>query len=157
MAGAPSLGNVMQETAAQMTLTQTETPAAEDVRFLGRQLGIHNTAFIREELPYRSLNLFLRDGDGTIVGGLRGDVVWGWLHVDFLWVDERLRGAGLGTRLMQRAEAEARSLDVDRAHLETTDFQALDFYRKRGYEVFGELPDHPPGYTCYYMKKLGLR
>jgi hypothetical protein len=37
----------------------------------------------------------------------------------------------------------------------TGSFNALPFYLKRGYTVFGELPDMPPGHTQYFMcKKL---
>lgn len=39
------------------------------------------------------------------------------------------------------------------AHLETAEFQALAFYLKHGYEVFGRLPGKPAGHTWYYLKK----
>lgn len=34
-------------------------------------------------------------------------------------------------------------------------FQALPFYQKQGYSVFGELPDMPPGHVSYFLKKQG--
>ena len=39
------------------------------------------------------------------------------------------------------------------AHLDTYDYQAPDFYRKLGYEVFGSIDDHPPGHTRFWMRK----
>ena len=57
---------------------------------------------------------------------------------------------------MDQAEAEAIAMDVQQAYLETTDFQALDFYKKRGYHVFAQLENQPPGHICYYMKKTNL-
>ena len=39
------------------------------------------------------------------------------------------------------------------AHLDTLSFQALDFYKKYGYIVFGQIADLPPGHTRYYLRK----
>jgi hypothetical protein len=39
------------------------------------------------------------------------------------------------------------------AYLDTFSFQAPDFYKKLGYEVFGELQDFPHGHQRYFMKK----
>jgi hypothetical protein len=38
-------------------------------------------------------------------------------------------------------------------YLFTYSFQARPFYERAGYRVFGELPDHPPGQTKYYLAK----
>ena len=34
-----------------------------------------------------------------------------------------------------------------------TSFQALPFYQKYGYQVWGQLDDFPPGHTHYYLRK----
>jgi predicted acetyltransferase len=40
-------------------------------------------------------------------------------------------------------------------YLETASFQALPFYQRLGYEVFGELPEISAGETLFFlMKKL---
>ncbi|MEV0976732.1 GNAT family N-acetyltransferase [Streptomyces sp. NPDC049915] len=100
------------------------------------------------------LHLWALDGAGDLAGGLVGRTWAGWLHVDHLWVAERHRGAGLGSRLLARAERLART---DRActavRLETWDFQAPGFYAKQGYEVVCEIPDYPPGITEYTLVK----
>jgi len=36
-----------------------------------------------------------------------GSTYWGWLLVQFLWVDERIRGRGYGRLLLTTAEREA--------------------------------------------------
>ena len=87
------------------------------------------------------------------MGGLVGETFWDWLHVDLLWVAEELRGRGYGSRLLAAAEAEAVRRGCGHAYLETLGFQAPDFYRARGYRVFGELADFPPGHTRYFMRK----
>jgi GNAT superfamily N-acetyltransferase len=86
-------------------------------------------------------------------GGLFGRHLWSWLYVEILWVDEGLRGAGWGTRLLEQAEDEARRAGCNRALLDTFEFQALPFYRQHGYSVFGTLDDFPPGFRRYYLRK----
>ncbi|WP_327324089.1 GNAT family N-acetyltransferase [Streptomyces sp. NBC_01210] len=96
----------------------------------------------------------LEPGTAELAGGLTA-LTWGrWLHVDLLWVADTHRGTGLGTRLLDEAERRAKQ---DRgcvyARLETWDFQAPEFYRRRGYEVVGRVDDYPPGATEFILTK----
>nr|WP_246620480.1 GNAT family N-acetyltransferase [Streptomyces corallincola] len=91
--------------------------------------------------------------DGTLAGGLVGHTWADWLHVTYLWVDARLRGTGLGTRLLADAEHHARTRACVAARLETWDFQAPAFYQKHGYTIAGTVPDYPPGITEYTLTK----
>ena len=60
---------------------------------------------------------------------------------------------GDGRRLLAVAEDEARRRGAKNAFLDTFSFQAPDFYRQHGYQVFGELPDFPPGHTRAFLTK----
>ncbi|MGW7262019.1 GNAT family N-acetyltransferase [Streptomyces sp. NPDC054842] len=100
------------------------------------------------------LHVWALDDAGALAGGLVGHAWATWLHVTYLWVDDRHRGAGLGSRLLARAERAARDDHGCRsARLETWDFQAPDFYRKQGYEVVCVIPGYPPGITEYTLTK----
>ncbi len=77
----------------------------------------------------------------------------GWLHVIALWVDEELRGRGLGRRLVEAAEAEALAAGAHSAFLETHSFQAPDLYRRLGYEAIAEIEAYPPGGSQLIMRK----
>jgi GNAT superfamily N-acetyltransferase len=101
----------------------------------------------------RPLDIYLFDSDEMLIGGLAGVTYWGALYIDMLWVRETMRSQGLGTALMQRAEAEALERGCTFAWLRTFSFQARPFYEQFGYTVFGELRDHPPGHTCFFMRK----
>ncbi|MFE6197965.1 GNAT family N-acetyltransferase [Streptomyces sp. NPDC057838] len=96
----------------------------------------------------------VNDSDGELAGGLVGHTWATWLHVTYLWVDERHRGRGLGARLLARAEhTAARERACRSSRLETWDFQAPRFYQKQGYEVVCVVPDYPPGITEYTLVK----
>jgi len=87
--------------------------------------------------------------------GLRGYVFLYWLHIDVLWVDEAARTAGLGSELLEQAETKAKSLGAHSAKLDTFEWQAPDFYAKRGYQEFGRIDNRTNGlYLAFMMKKL---
>ena len=94
-----------------------------------------------------------RDAAGTVVGGILGHTRWRWLYIAKLWVDDRARGHGLGTKLMAAAEDVARSRGCTEVSLDTFDYQARPFYEKLGYELFGTLEGYPPGSRQYYLRK----
>lgn len=88
---------------------------------------------------------------GRVIGGLSGELLWGWLFVSLLWVDESARGKGLGTRLVQKAEDDLRQQDGSGLYLWTQDWEAPEFYEKIGFQRFVSLPDFPHGY-----QRIGL-
>jgi GNAT superfamily N-acetyltransferase len=112
--------------------------------------ALHGTPAGRE-VP---LHVWALDSSGGLAGGLVGHTWAAWLHVTYLWVDARRRGAGLGSRLLCQAEGIARDRrECTAVRLETWDFQAPDFYRKHGYDVVCVIPDYPPGTTEYTLTK----
>lgn len=123
-----------------------------DAQIVRQGLIDFNVAHVGAD-EYRPIRLVVRDDDGTLAGGLLGGTYWGWLHVDILWVDDLLRGQGIGTQLMCMAEDEARARGCHSAHLDTMSWQARDFYLKLGYAVWGQLDDLPTGHSRIYLKK----
>jgi len=99
------------------------------------------------------LALTLRDDADRIVGGLIGEVQWGWLRIDILAVPADLRGSGWGRRLVEAAELAAVGAGCHSAWVDTFSFQSPGFYHRLGYRVFGELPDYPAGQTRYFLAK----
>jgi GNAT superfamily N-acetyltransferase len=101
----------------------------------------------------RPLILTLEDEHGAVVGGLWGRTAFDWLYVELLFVPEPLRGRGIGTDLLQRAEAEALVRGCHGAWLDTFEFQARGFYERLGYRSFGELENYPDDSKRYFMRK----
>ncbi|TMJ13906.1 MAG: GNAT family N-acetyltransferase [Alphaproteobacteria bacterium] len=99
------------------------------------------------------LAVLIRDEDGTDVGGLWGQSYYNWLAINWLFVPETLRGTGVGSQLMLRAEEIARDRGCRGAWLNTFSFQARGFYEKLGFTLFGTIEDHPEGGARYFLKK----
>jgi GNAT superfamily N-acetyltransferase len=102
---------------------------------------------------WHPVGFFLKSPRGEWLGGLTGYIWGGWLHVNFLWVSEALRGQRYGTRLMDAAEEMAKERGAVGATLETFTSQAPDFYDKRGYSIFGRIDDYPPGHAKLFLTK----
>lgn len=70
-------------------------------------------------------------------------------------MSEALRGQGLGSDILQRAEKEARDRKCKYSFVDTFHFQAPDFYKKHGYEEVFRLKEYPyTGERYYYTKEL---
>jgi GNAT superfamily N-acetyltransferase len=100
-----------------------------------------------------SFAVFLRDGNGTIVGGAVASTIWGWCDLMWMWVAESLRGQGWGTKLLDALHAECRRQGLWWIMSATNEFQALPFYQRSDYRIIAELPHFPPGYTHYFLQK----
>ena len=129
-----------------------ETPTSDETEFIVQQLLKFNSRCAGEG-NFKALTIFLRDADENLVGGLLGATYWQWLYIDIFWIHESCRGEGYGDTLLAAAEQEAVRRGCKYAHLDTFSFQAPEFYQKRGYVVFGELPDFPQGYHRFFLKK----
>jgi GNAT superfamily N-acetyltransferase len=134
------------------TIDVAEAPDLDDLRLVGEGLTAYNNQHA-PEFNWQRLAVFLRDREGKLVGGLTGGTYWGWLYVEDLWVPDCVRRQGWGTRLLQAAEQAARRRGCRHVHLDTMSFQALPFYQKQGYTVFGILEDLPEGHRRYYLRK----
>jgi GNAT superfamily N-acetyltransferase len=140
---------------ASYKISMDDQPSEADTHLLIRNLASYNDTQAEKE-NWQRLAIFIRDDQGEMAGGLYGYTHWGWLFISHLWVAQALRGQGYGTELVARAEHEAARRGCRQAYLDTFDFQALGFYQKRGYEVFGLLEGFPTGHRRYFLQKRGL-
>lgn len=123
-----------------------------DTQRISEGLGLFNVARTGQA-HWRHVKIFVRDQTGLIRGGLLGEIWGGWLHITNLWLEESLRGGGLGKQLMAMAEEEAREDGCRYVHLDSHSFQAPDFYKKLGYEEFGRLQESPLGHEQVFLWK----
>lgn len=143
----------MKDDVADYEISFTERPTAEDLGVLSQGLrGFNESIFGPTQA--RSIAFYLRDAEGKLVGGVYGGYgIFKWLYIDTLWVSDELRGRGYGTRLMAAIENEAIKNNCTNAYLDTFSFQAPEFYKRLGYEIYGELNDFPAGHSRIFLRK----
>jgi GNAT superfamily N-acetyltransferase len=135
-----------------VTVTVTDAPTAEELTAIGGGLAAFNEADVGppDRIP---MAVVLRDEAGTLVGGVSGYTAWGWLYVQWLWLELDYRGRGLAGDMLLAAESAARARGCHGAYIDTFSPVALKVYRRAGYVPFGELEDFPPGRTRTFLQK----
>ena len=139
------------------TLT-VEPPERHDT--LSREIEtalLQSLAALNTQATNTGIVITARDATGRRLGAVTGATSYGWLLVKLLWVEEAARGTGLGRRLMQSVEDEARGHGCHGAWLDTSNPRARTFYRGLGYADFGTLanaPDQTPAdHVRWFMRK----
>lgn len=135
-----------------MKVTVESDSKPEDVQRVRDGLESYNREKVGVHV-YQPRTIFIRDDHDQIVGGLLGGTYWNWCHVDILWLDQRIRHDGYGSRLLQMAEAEAVRRGCIAMSLDTMSFQAPEFYKKHGYTQWGQLDDFPVGHQRIFFQK----
>jgi len=95
-----------------------------------------------------------RDGAALGCGALRLDAGYG--EVKRMYVRPEARGAGIGRRVLDRLEAEARALNLPVLRLETGVEQpeAIRLYAAAGFAERGPFGDYPPLERSVFMEKI---
>jgi GNAT superfamily N-acetyltransferase len=129
-----------------------EHPAHHDIAFLEQRIIDYNYSRAGAS-DGRGLACFLRSEQGQIIAGISGYTWAGMAEIEFLWVDDSLRGRGVGGQLLAAVEHEAQQRGCALIITSTYSFQAPEFYQRHGYEVVGKIENCPPGYTNLWLKK----
>lgn len=129
-----------------------ENPKYSDLQALGN--GIMEDARKQKGFkPWEFFAFFIRDDKNKILGGCNGNIFYGCLYIDQLWVIESLRGQHYGTKLIRAAERLGREKKCTFAVVNTMDWEALDFYKKQGFTVEFERHGFDKGSVCYSLAK----
>ena len=107
------------------------------------------------EPKYENVSFYkkLVDKDGSFIAGVIADVEMGGnAFVNALFVEAPLRFKGLGTFFLQEVEKMAKENAASMILTNAGDWN-VDFFKKNGYLVRGELKDVPKGHNCYELFK----
>ncbi len=135
----------------QINLTKGALPAQQQSQLTA---GFESHSEKQSAPPYHKerLNWTAQNEQGELIAALTADLLWGWLYIDELWVDESCRGTGMGKQLMNQAEEYAKAQALSGLWLWTQSWQAPVFYQQLGFEEFTRLEDFPKGHS-----RIGLR
>jgi GNAT superfamily N-acetyltransferase len=133
------------------TLTVTDEPDEDFLKYLRRKLNLKTTAPLVVPQSALRLDVSLDDDEGDVVAGLAAMTAHGCLNIELLWVDAKLRGEGIGARLLQTAEDLARVRGCGRVRVTTA--QAVEYFTGRGFTVTGRLRSFPDGDVLFALEK----
>ncbi|WP_246140916.1 GNAT family N-acetyltransferase [Bacillus marasmi] len=115
-----------------------------------KHLSEKDVDFVDEDFCFK-----VKDEVGNILGGVSGNTKMQSLFIQFLWIDESIRGKGFGKKLIRRVENFAVEKKCRFIKVDTFSFQAPDFYQSLGFEIYGKVEDFPEGHNHYFLiKKL---
>ena len=152
--GVPTGAAVVECGGPLMNITIRSTDAPDEATrsvIIAGLIGYNQAKTGRKDA--RALVVAIEDEQGQVIGGLWGRTSYDWLFVELLFVPDALRGQGVGTDLMRRAEAEALARGCHSVWLDTFEFQARGFYERLGYTCFAELANYPAGFSRYFMTR----
>ncbi|OPZ64106.1 MAG: putative acetyltransferase [Firmicutes bacterium ADurb.Bin506] len=129
--------------------TLTACSAAE-IDYIHSKLIEYNKGFIHDDEQF---GYAAKDCQGRIAGGIVATRNHQCMTIDYLWVDEEMRGRGIGSKLVAAVENAARQAGCTVVWLNTFDFQAPEFYTKLGYELFGVLDGCMNGHSQRFFRK----
>lgn len=101
----------------------------------------------------QQLGLKLENEEGDLIAALAGRTFGHWFYLESLWLDETVRGKGVGSQLLAQAEALAKERGCSFVVLDTLDFQAKPFYERHGYQVQWIQQNYPLTGCKYFMTK----
>ena len=139
-----------------MNIEVTSNPKKEDLKIISEGIQSYNQQHLPDKVVFEKdtkFAIFAKDDNGKVVGGIRACAYWNYCIIELLWLSEKIRGLGIGRKLMETTEKVAFEKGFNYIRTETISFQARPFYEKLGYKVFGKLPDYPKGHTTYCLFK----
>jgi len=141
-----------------MNIELSFSPNEEDLKSIYDGLLSFNLPHFPEDIKEQNIALLIRDKNQKIIAGLTGTMILTSLSVKYLWLDERHRGCGLGSQLLERIELEAIKQGVHHIYLDTFTFQAPKFYEKKGFKEVGRYKNFPLAGVdkIFYQKSLPL-
>jgi len=139
-----------------MIIEVSTSPDKSDLTIISQGIQSFNKQHISDNIVFEQdtkFAVFAKDEHGNVQGGIRATAFWNYCIIELLWLSAHVRGLGIGSKLMAKAEEFAIEKGFKYMRTETLSFQAKPFYQGLGYKVYGELPNHPEGCTTYCLFK----
>ena len=119
---------------------------------LGKDFSEH-VGKIQEKYPDSEIKLVVKDKDSRVIGGIHAGTILGTMYIKILWMDEGYRSQGYGRHLLMEAERIAKERGCISGQACVLSFQALGFFKRLGYVVFGVSDGYPGSIKEYYHIK----
>ncbi|HTQ98951.1 MAG TPA: GNAT family N-acetyltransferase [Candidatus Acidoferrum sp.] len=138
-----------------MKIEITYSPSQEEISVIYGGLVEFNAPHF-PDLKEKKIASFVRNGDGEIIGGLSGVILFTSLYLNYFWLSESIRLLGYGSKLLAALELEAANDGLKNIFVDTYSFQAPVFYEKCGFKEVGRYANYPKEGVdkIFYAKQL---
>lgn len=143
----------MNHTAA-LTWALAADASAEDLAVVANGVFSHGRALAADGNA-EPIACLVRDRERIVAGG-SGRTEYGRLFVSYLWVDEALRGQGIGRRILSELESEAARRGCRDALIETLDDTLARLYGRLGYETVAVVAGYVGRFSRHIMIRKSL-
>lgn len=126
-------------------------PHEADNAVVREGIAVFNETIVGER--DRTFSIFLKNDFGKVFGGLQAFLGSESIYIDVLWVETNLQKQGYGSKLLETAEFEAVKNGSIFSLVDTWDFQAEEFYLKKGYVRIGEIENYWFGHSKFFLRK----
>jgi GNAT superfamily N-acetyltransferase len=116
-------------------------------------LAVHYECLMGE-VRDKEFSVFLKNDLGEVLGGIQAHFDTESVYIEVLWIDEKLRKQGYGTKLINAAEQEAVKYGCIFSITDTWSFQAEEFYLKNGYVRMGEIKKYWREHSRIFLRKM---
>lgn len=116
-----------------MKIIYKEQALPEEIETIRRGVLEEATAAgMGDTIPFA---LTIKDQSSHILAGATGHTMYGFLFIEWLWVDQNHRHKKWGSELLKAAEELGKKRNCTVSCLFTMSWEALGFYQKQGYEI----------------------
>lgn len=130
-----------------------QTERTDFLHSIEEGLNAHNAHILPNTPSRRPANFIVEMPGGSCGGGIKASYVGRHFFISWLYVEDTLRGRGLGRELIQTAEAFAHDKGCTAVFVDTMSFQAPAFYEDLGYVEVSRIVDFYEGYDRIFFKK----
>lgn len=103
---------------------------------------------------YKMFGIIAKNQNGDFIGLLTAYIAYAEIYVDDIWVNPTYRKLGVGKALLDKLENRFNNKGYNNINLVTSQFQAVDFYKKCGYTCEHIRHNkYNPQFTKYFMIK----
>ena len=125
-------------------------PDSEEQKIIRNGIIEFNESIIKDK--HECFNIIVKNNENIIAGAIiyqHKDA----LYIDVIWCLEEYRKNGIGSKLMNMIEDEARNKSIKKLFVDTYAFQAQEFYKKHNFKVISVVPEYLAGYDRIFMRK----
>lgn len=124
-------------------------------KYLSDSIVSYGLQQLRGKKPLKLFCCF-RNARGEIVGAIMGSATLNMFFISHLFVEEKMRNKGIGTKLLSAMETYALQAGCNILRLNTLNKKTHAFYLNAGFEETACIADYMDGFDLvYYHKQIG--